>query len=169
MARARAVGGMLVVLLLLSGCGKPEFKEFKCEGGRFKVLMPGTPKEQQQEVSGIMLKSYSFENWSGAYAVAYADIPHSFGDLGSRMKVLLDGAESGMVKNVNAKLLQSSDIKLAGKHTGREVKAELPNKGLILARIFVINRRLYQVVVTGTREWVASPDATKFLDSLVVE
>jgi hypothetical protein len=165
----RSVGGLFVVLLFLSGCSKPEFKEFRCAGGRFKVQMPGTPKEQQQEVSGITLKSYSVENWTGAYAVAYADIPHSFGELGGKMTAMLDGAENGMVKNVNAKLLRSSEVKLANKFVGREVKAELPNKGLVLARIFIINRRLYQVVVTGTREWVASADATKFLDSLVID
>jgi hypothetical protein len=169
MARVHWIGGFCVVLVFGLGCGKAEFREFRCAGGRFTVQMPGTPKEQQQEVSGIMLKSYSVENWSGAYAVAYADIPHSFGELGSKMTAMLDGAENGMVKNVNAKLLRSSEIKLANKFVGREVKAELPNKGLVLARIFIINRRLYQVVVTGTREWVASADATKFLDSLTVE
>jgi len=89
--------------------------------------------------------------------------------LGSKMTKLLDGAENGMIQNVNAKLLRSSDTKLANKYVGREVKAELPNKGLVLARIYVINRRLYQIVVTGTREWVTSADATKFLDSLVVD
>lgn len=169
MARTCFVGGCCVVLLFASGCGKPEFKEFRCSGGRFTVQMPGTPREQQQDVAGIPLKTYSVENWSGAYAVAYADIPHSFGDLSSRMTAMLDGAENGMIKNVNAKLLRSSEVKLANKFVGREVKAELPNKGLVLARIFIINRRLYQVVVTGTREWVTSADATKFLDSLVVE
>jgi hypothetical protein len=169
MTRARWMSGCIVVLMLVCGCGKPEFTEFRCAGGRFTVQMPGTPREQQQSVAGMTLKSYTVENWTGAYAVAYADIPWEYGDLGSKMTKLLDGAENGMIQNVNAKLLRSSDTKLANKYVGREVKAELPNKGLVLARIYVINRRLYQIVVTGTREWVTSADATKFLDSLVVD
>jgi hypothetical protein len=47
------VGG----LLLISGCGKAEFKEFASPGGRFKVQMPGTPKEETQNVNGMTMKT----------------------------------------------------------------------------------------------------------------
>ena len=78
MARAKTLAGYFVVLAFCCGCGVSdfgEFKEFKCEGGRFKVLMPGTPKEEKLSAAGIPLKTYRVESWDKGCAVAYADIP----------------------------------------------------------------------------------------------
>jgi hypothetical protein len=169
MARARRIGSCCVALVLILGCGKAEFSEFRCADGRFTVQMPGTPREERQEAAGAVLKTYVLEVPNGAYTVSYADIPDTRVDPSGNMKALLDNAEKGLIKNVNGKLVRSAEVKLANKFVGREIKGELPPSGLILARIFIINRRMYYVAASGTRAWATSPDVTKFLDSLVVE
>jgi hypothetical protein len=169
MARAHWIGVCCVILVFGFGCGKAEFKEFRCADGRFTVQMPGSPREQQDAIAGAVSKTYVLEVSNGAYTVSYADIPNTLGSPDGKLKELLDSAEKGLIKNVNAKLVRSSEVKLADKSVGREVKGELPPNGLILARIFIINRRMYYVAVSGTREWASSLDATKFLNSLVVE
>jgi hypothetical protein len=171
MARAKTLAGYFVVLALCCGCGQSdfgEFKEFKCEGGRFKVLMPGTPKEEKLSAAGIPLKTFRVESWDKGCAVAYADIPDEILRYGSTSKKL-DAAVDGMVSNVNAKLIRAYDIELVGKYPGREVKAELPNKsGIIVARIYLVRHRFYELIVTGPQSWATSPEATKFLDSFVL-
>jgi hypothetical protein len=171
MARAKVIGGGFVVLLLCCGCGKSglgEFKEFKCEGGRFKVLMPGTPTQENLTAAGIPLKTFRVESWDKGYAVAYADIPDEILRYGS-VSAKLDAAVDGMVSNVHGKLIRAYDIQLAGRYPGREVKAELPNKnGVVVARIYLVRQRFYEVLVTGPQAWATSADANKFLDSFVL-
>jgi hypothetical protein len=169
--RIKALIGLFAVFLFLCGCRqKPqEFKEFKSEGGRFKVLMPGTPKADQLTAVGIPLKTFTVEDWNGAYAVAYADIPEEILRYGNVSK-MLDAGVDGMVANVNGKLIRAYDIQLKNKYSGREVKAELPNKkGIIVAKIFLVKKRFYEVLVTGTQEWATSADAKKFLDSFALD
>jgi hypothetical protein len=171
MARAQSTAGWLVVLVLCCGCGKAgfgEYKEFKCEGGRFKVLMPGTPKEEKLSAAGIPLKTFRVESWDKGCAVAYADIPDEILRFGST-SAKLDAAVDGMVASVNGKLIRAYDIQLAGKYSGREVKAQLPNNaGIIVARIYLVRQRFYELLVTGPQSWVTSADANKFLDSFVL-
>ena len=171
MVRAQSLAACFVALILCCGCGKSEFgeyKEFKCEGGRFKVLMPGTPKEEKLTAAGIPLKTFRVESWDKGCAVAYADIPDEILRYGSNSKKL-DAAVDGMVNNVNAKLIRAYDIELAGKYPGREVKAELPNKsGIVVARIYLVRQRFYELLVTGPQSWATSADANKFLDSFVL-
>jgi hypothetical protein len=171
MARVKAFAGWFGVLLLCCGCGGSgfgEFKEFKCEGGRFKVLMPGTPKEEKLSAAGIPLKTFRVESWDKGCAVAYADIPDEILRYGST-SAKLDAAVDGMVSNVHGKLIRAYDIQLAGKYPGREVKAELPgNNGIIVARIYLVRQRFYELLVTGPQSWATSADANKFLDSFVL-
>jgi len=171
MARAKSTAGWFVVLVLCCGCGKSgfgEYKEFKCEGGRFKVLMPGTPKEEKLSAAGIPLKTFRVESWEKACAVAYADIPDEILRYGAT-SAKLDAAVDGMVSSVNGKLIRSYDIQLAGKYPGREVKAQLPNNaGIVVARIYLVRQRFYELLVTGPQSWATSADANKFLDSFVL-
>ena len=171
MARAKSTAGWLVVLVLCCGCGKSgfgEYKEFKCEGGRFKVLMPGTPKEEKLTAAGIPLKTFRVESWDKGCAVAYADIPDEILRYGAT-SAKLDAAVDGMVSNVNGKLIRNYDILLAGRYPGREVKAQLPNNaGIIVARIYLVRQRFYELIVTGSQSWATSAEANKFLDSFVL-
>jgi len=156
-------------LLLVSGCEKEEFKEFASGEGRFKVQMPGTPREETNFAAGTSFKTYSIQEMNGAYAVAFADMPIPSGERDAQIQARLDGARDGMVRNINATLTGSSFIRLNGKYPGREVRADLPGKkGILRARVYLVDRRLYQVMVVGTTSWANSPETTTFLDSLVV-
>lgn len=169
MTRSGTLWAMACGLLLVSGCGKAEFKEFASADGRFKVQMPGTPKEETQTAAGATMKIYSLQEKDGAYAAAFADLPIPSGESEAQLQARLDGSRDGMVRNVGGTLTSESRITLSGKYPGREVQADIPSKkGVLRARIYLVDRRLYQVMVTGTKPWATSADATKFLDSLVL-
>jgi hypothetical protein len=169
MARSRLVSGIVVGLFLLSGCGKPEFKEFTSTEGRFKVLMPGTPTEKTETASGVTMKIFSVEGRNGAYAVAFADMPIPAGESEAQIHKRLNGARDGAVANVKGLLKTETKITLSEKHLGREFEASLPEqKGMLRARIYLVNQRLYQIMVVGKPEWTSSSEATKFLESFTL-
>jgi hypothetical protein len=170
MLRASRLAIVLFGLFLVSGCGSPPFKEFSSKEGKFKVQMPGTPKETKQNAGGMDMHMYTTEQRNGAFAVAYSDSPVPLGQSPAQAKLALDGARDGALKNINAKLTGEKDITLAGKHPGREITADLPdNKGQLKARFYIVDRRIYQQLVMGNKSWVESPDAAKFLDSFALQ
>jgi hypothetical protein len=70
---------------------------------------------------------------------------------------------------LNAKMTTEYTVKLNDKYWGREVTAELPEqKGLLRVRFYLVNERMYQVMVVGTPNWANSPAAAKFLESLKI-
>src|SRR5262245_25157841 len=153
-------------LVLVSGCGgMGELKEFTSASGKFKVMMPGSPKEMNQSAAGIQFKMYAIEEKNGAIMVGYADMPIPAGEGAQEIQTRLDAAVQGMVGNVGANLENKSNITLSG-HPGREVKADLPKQnGVMRARIYLVGTRLYQLIVVGKSMWTNSDGATKFLES----
>ena len=73
----------------------------------------------------------------------------------------------GAVANVDGKLLNERRVTLQG-HPGREmwVKAESNGEqGRVHARIYLVGRRLYQMLVAGSEAQFSESDAEYFLDS----
>jgi hypothetical protein len=159
----------VVACFLAGGCRKVEFKEFSSPEGRFKVEFPGTPKKTNQQAAGIKMTTYTVEEKNGAYVVAFADAPIPSGETEAQLRKRLDGARDGMVGNVGGKLTSESDLTLKDKYPGREVKADIPSKkGALRARVYIVDGRLYQVMVIGTSSWITSAEATRFLDSFAL-
>jgi hypothetical protein len=144
-------------------------KEFRCPAGKFTAFMPANPRKQDLKAMGVSLNMYTFLERDGAYAVAYADLPIPSGETSEQTQKRLDGARDGMIRNVGGKLTGESRIWLQSKHPGREVRADIPEKGGVLrARVYLVGTRMYQVAVMGVPSWVNSEEATKVLHSLAL-
>jgi hypothetical protein len=154
------------VCLVAAGCGT-EFKEFSPDG-KFKVLLPGTPKEQNQSAMGLTVKAWSAEEKNGAYIISATDLPAALvGQGAAQLEQQLDGARSGALANSGAKLTSEKKITLAGKYPGRHIEADVPAKnGKMKMRVYIVGNRLYSMIAVGNGSWADSADATKFLDSL---
>ena len=62
-------------------------------------------------------------------------------------------------------LASEKDIKL-GEYPGREIQIDVANGNrLFRVRAYLVDQRLYQVVILGTKENATSKAADKFLDS----
>jgi hypothetical protein len=80
-------------------------------------------------------------------------------------KQVFDSSRDGAIANLAGKLASEKDIKLGG-HPGREIRIEVANgKQLFRVRVYLVDQRLYQVVILGTKEQATSKEADKFLDS----
>jgi hypothetical protein len=155
--------GLACGLLLIAGA---DFKEFSSKDGKFKAQFPGEPMTKTIDAAGVKAKTFTVEEKNGGYVVSYADLPIPADEGADLIEKRLDGSRDGMVKNIRGTLTGEKKIKLADKYPGREITADLPGKkGVIRARIYIVGKRLYQVLVIGTEDTAKSADATKFLES----
>jgi hypothetical protein len=131
------------------------------------VKFPAKPKQTDKMELGIKVKMFLVEERDSAYMVVVADMPIPVRESERQLQNRLDGARDGAINNVNGKLKSSSPITLNGKYPGREFTASItkPIQGQIRARVYLVNKRLYQVMLLGTDSWATSPQATDFLNS----
>lgn len=132
------------------------WKKFTSTDGRFTILMPGNPKRERQtqntKIGPINIQSFAVERKQEgvAYIVAYADLPNSIAQRANAQKVL-DGSREGALRVAQGKLLNQRNISLSG-YPGREIEFVNP-KGLITKnRVYLVNGRLYQIVVVTKQE-----------------
>lgn len=166
----RTYFGLFVVFLGAAsafGADEPVWKEFASKPGGFKVLMPGTPKQKALETEsdfgkGVLHMS-AVEAGKGMYAANYTDFPEAVKKV--PIKQLYDSSRDGVIANLDGKLASEKDIKL-GENPGREILIDVAGgKQIFRVRVYLIEQRLYQVVVFGSPELAKSKDADKFLDS----
>jgi len=146
---------------------QPEWKEFVAKDGRFKISMPGTPKKRELETESDFGKGVLYMNvvevGKTMYAANYCDFPAEVKK--ATLQQVYDSSRDGAVANMEGKLVSEKNVKL-GKHPGREIRINVAEgKRLFRVRVYLVEQRLYQVVVFGTPETATSKDADKFLDS----
>jgi hypothetical protein len=174
MRRALLVCAFAGTLLAFAGCKRVDLdntpiREFRSAEGRFTVQVPGSPKEESQTVLGMTMKVYTVEGHDGAFAVSYADVPIGDNESSWQISQRFDGARDGMLRNAGGKLTREYALTLQGKYRGRGIDADVPAKnGKLRARVYIVGKRFYQLLVVGTKERVESANATRFLDSLTV-
>ncbi len=158
------VAGLLFALV---GCGDGEPKPVSDATGKYKVLMPGTPKTQTQPAAGMTMHVQSYEEGNGAFMVAYVDTPIPDNESEAEIQTRLDGSRDGALANISGKLVSESKIKLADKYHGREFRGDIPKlKGVVVARVYLVGSRLYQVMAVGKASWVDRDVIKKCLASL---
>jgi len=154
--------------LVLSGCKTVPWTEYSSTEGQFSVLLPAAPTTDVKPVatqSGqVEMHFYSLTTGNTDYLISYADYPISLFQ-NTPIKSILDGARDGAVKNSQGRLITESDISLDS-YPGREINVESSDSAnLMRAHLYVVNQRLYQVIVITPRASAGSADVTKFLDS----
>lgn len=165
-----------VIGLMLTDAGKNLFsainapaawQEFSSAEGNFAVLMPGTPsyeKNGQSTTLGpIDMHMFSLNiKRDAAYMIMYSDYP----EIVTRAKPddLLDGGRNGALSNTKGKLVSEQNMSLDG-FPGREIVIEVPGKGIMKLRAFLVRQRLFQVLAVGTKEKIEHEDTVKYLTS----
>jgi hypothetical protein len=151
---------------------KPESEAFVSAEGRFTALFPGIPKVRiEKSPKGILTKFYGVDDADdGAYIVGFADGEMPKGESAAQTQTRLDAVRDILIRDLGATLTSETKITLDGKYPGRELLATTakPREGNIRMRFYLVDRRLYEVFVVGKKDWVASPDREKFIDSFAL-
>lgn len=136
---------------------------YSSTSGDFFAQMPVEPRiteqaltiDDVQVVNNVALALTQF----AVFAVSYADLPPKI----SGSKNLLDRVRKGVLAGISGKLISNSNISHKG-YPGREFQATA-DSGLYTSRIFLVNNRLYQLVVVGVPDKVSADEVRFFLSS----
>ena len=136
----------------------------------FKALFPGEAKFKEEKIRGSMVRLWLFDEKDLGFAITTTDIPsETFKGANRTVVEQLELFRDGAIANLRAEKIAAKDLRLTDKYPGREVEAKLPrDKKFLRARFFLVDQRLYQIMVIGSEEEVNSAEATQFLESLVV-
>jgi hypothetical protein len=142
------------------------WQEFASADGNFAVMMPGTPayekKSQPTALGPIDMHMFTIESRQNAYIVMYSDYPEAVTK--APVESLLDGGRNGALASTRGKLIGEQGLFLDG-FPGREINVEIPGKGLMKLRVFMVHQRLFQVMAVGTKEKIEHEDTAKYLTS----
>lgn len=164
----KTLAALLLVLLLLPACSAREWTPLTSAEGGFRVEMPGEPAREvltvNTAIGPIELTTFALEERERAFVVSFADYPEEHVRARGPAE-LLDGARDGAVANLQGRLLTELLIEHEG-HPGREFRIEVPGgTATSQVRMFLVENRLYQMVVVTPREQAFSEDVARFLDS----
>jgi hypothetical protein len=161
----------MAAFCLASCSAAPTLKEFKSEAGRFSVMTPALLEETVQpvETQGGKLDLHLFAGQWGniGYYVSYCDYPPELAQT-DRLEKMLDGARDGAVGNVQGRLISEARIDLSG-HPGRELVietgAQVAPGARLQGRMFMVQNRLYQIMVVVPRAEKVPREGEQFLQS----
>jgi hypothetical protein len=122
------------------------------------LLMPGKPKSETRDQKGLTLHNFVVEGRDTAYLASYAELPPGGFDYAKGVQGVAD-AQGG-------KILTQSDFTVDG-NTGKSYEIEIskPKAGFAAGRMVVIDGRLYQLLVVGSKIRATDPDVNKFFES----
>jgi hypothetical protein len=146
------------------------WEKFSSPEGRFTLLMPAKPtvstRDVDTKVGKLTLYSYAAGNSVAFFGGSFADYPTAARDVAHAEEVL-DGVRDGVLKGSESKLISEKKISVKG-HPGREFTAsgKVNETDVIYAwRIYLVDRRLYQLAVGTLVKDSNHPDVAKFLTS----
>jgi hypothetical protein len=155
-----------LLVLLAAGCKQPSWEQFTNQEGKFTVLMPGKPKYETRDKDQLKVHNFVVEGRDYAYLVSYTDLPR--GGVDNLEAVYAEGVK-GVAATQGGKILSQSDFTIDG-HTGKsyEIEVTKPKAGFAAGRMVVIDGRLYQLLVMGSKIRATDADVNKFFDSFKV-
>lgn len=168
-SRMFALAGLLVAFA--TAAAQPvEFKDYASAAGRYKAVFPGPVKSDTFDVkmddANLKITADSVELRAGtSFVITYVDMPEGVAKspAAERFNKVRDA-----IKGEKGKILEDKDLAIGiENHPARDVLIEHGDT-CIRNRIVIAGPRLYQVMVQGSKEVVASPSADRFLASFEV-
>ncbi len=158
---------VLTLLAATAALAQPSgWKTYSYPDAGFSAAFPAKPREASQANQNptfgrLDSKVYLVEHGGVAYVVSATTLPKRARDE-TAAGALLDDARNGFVAGVKGTLEREVEVKLRG-CPGRDVEVAAAGQ-VVLARLYLVRDRLYQVVAVFPKENGGGADARRFLD-----
>jgi hypothetical protein len=139
---------------------------FTSPTGRFSVLFQGRPEYEKMTNNNMVYNRYVHGEGDNRYFVSFADLPGAPAST-QELQIWLNRYCAVAARSVGGQTSAAYSVQLAGKIPGRQLEGSIA-KGVFRMRFFIVGNRLYEMYIGGTKEYVNSPVATEFLNSLTV-
>jgi hypothetical protein len=154
---------------------RPGWQVYRSDDGDYSVQFPGKPAVTAQKANStvageIDIHVATFRRAANEdFVVLYNDYPEGRAPTGDLEK-LYDNARLGGLANSGGGRLASERKVVLGDLSGREIKIDVPaakvaGGGVIQARYFLKDGRLYQVIYRGPKAKAKADEVAAFLDS----
>ncbi|MFM7371204.1 MAG: hypothetical protein ACKO2Z_26130 [Sphaerospermopsis kisseleviana] len=155
---------------------KSIWQVFSSQEGGFSILFPGTPTVTKQKIKNktgeveVNLFTVERPQEDVKYTVAYIDYPEEYIELlkrNNQVEAAIDTGKKTALENAKGTLISEEQMSLEG-HFGKEVNYTKPGDKIVKQRIFLVDRRLYQVSAETTtqRQKFLTKSISGFCDSL---
>ncbi|MEM1309923.1 MAG: hypothetical protein AAF892_02900 [Cyanobacteria bacterium P01_D01_bin.71] len=168
---------VLIVAIALTACqsNATPAETFTSEAGEFSIATPAPLEQTQQSVETpvgpVEIYTFTAEADETAYVVAYSDYPLEMVREIDPQE-LLDSSRDGAVANLGGTLETEEAIDLDG-NPGRSLvistEANQAQPATINSRIYLVDNRLYQILVVTPEGTDATESSAAFLDSFNLE
>jgi hypothetical protein len=169
----KKISSMLAAALagvLLLGCSPTyDWREIRGDGAAYLVMLPAKPSSHTRAVTldgmQVQMTMTGAETDGVSFTVATAQLA----DAGQAHKAL-QAMKTAMVRNIGGSVKQEKPVQIAGTIAATEVTA-VGKPGadgtarLLVARFFVQNNRVFQLVVLGRENQVPQDALDTFLTS----
>ena len=149
-------------------------QEFQSRDGGFSIMTPYTLKETTQfmdtQIGKIEVHFFIADQGEKSFLVVYSDYPSEVIKTSDPEK-MLDGSRDGAINNVKGELVSEEHISL-NNYPGRDftIGAQTENgQDLFMrGRIFLVENRLYQIMVMATKGNENNKEIDDFLESFAL-
>jgi hypothetical protein len=165
---------VIVVLVIGIGSGCDSFKKwepFESKDGWFRVEFPGSPQvtkvPQATPAGTININQFMVERSSGAYGVGYFDIPEVGSNVNLESQEFIESMARGSFNGMGGSSFTKKVIDFEG-YPGLEAEGRVRQgdvRGLARIRYYVVEKRVYILLVVGTNSFTNSGDTGKFFNS----
>lgn len=146
-------------------------ESFSSEVGQFTISTPAPFEETHQSVETpvgpVDIYTFTAETEESAYVVAFSDYPAQIVEQ-SEPNQLLDSSRDGAVTNLGGTLVSESEIEIGG-NPGRSLVITTDTgtnePAMINSRIYLVNNRLYQILVVSPQNQDLNATSEAFLKS----
>lgn len=141
-----------------------DWQEYSYSTGQFAIQMPDKPTEEAEknQEDGTTSYSYKVENPNHLYLVQFSNIPGATALNQKEIAQLLNDVPGVFVNAAKAKLVKTSNIKIAGS-PGREFSFIIGEAGKVngTGRVFIVDERMFILVGISPEQG----DIQQFLNS----
>lgn len=173
-----AFASLLVgVVLISTACDRNQLsmEVFSSEVGQFTIATPAPFEETQQSVETpvgpVEIYTYTAETEQSAYVVAFSDYPQPMVEQ-SEPEMLLNSSRDGAINNLGGTLVSEEAISIEG-YPGRSlvISADTANNEatIINSRLYLVNNRLYQILVVSPENQEGKKVVQTFLESFELD
>ena len=142
--------------------------EYRSDEGGYTVLLPAEPEVNTQladtAAGTVKLTMALTEMDNYAAGVSFNEIPQ---EAAADPETLLAGGRDGAAENLKGTVVSDKPIKL-GNYPGTEFVVETPDDLVYMARVYVVNDRLYQVLFLAPKDRIDQFDVQGFFDSFTL-
>lgn len=174
-----------VILLALSGAASAQdraWQTFSPHNNAWSILAPGILKpDDEAQLPNSQMGSYSYNDFTGFFAVIYRDSPKRFVPWKPNYKAYFKKIRDDAVEAANGVLLKDEEFS-NGVEKGREIYIKIPDGKIVgresqikakyrveRMRMFFHGKRFYLIVAVLPENKIDDPEIDAYLNSFIAK